>query len=157
MRSEVVLPAPLGPRKPVTTPGSIRAEKSETAVTAPKRLVTRENSSTCPSGMPNLSSSDQFPLSLPIMRAGDHSAPGAASAGLAGTVALMAQSRILARVHRGVGHLTLNRPEALNALDLGMIRDLTTALEGWRDDPEVRVILLDGAGERGLCAGGDVR
>ncbi|WP_396658287.1 enoyl-CoA hydratase/isomerase family protein [Microbacterium sp.] len=69
----------------------------------------------------------------------------------------MAQSRILARVHRGVGHLTLNRPEALNALDLGMIRDLTTALEGWRDDPEVRVILLDGAGERGLCAGGDVR
>ena len=69
----------------------------------------------------------------------------------------MTESRILARTRAGVGHLTLNRPGALNALDLGMIRDLTAALEGWRHDPEVRVILLDGAGERGLCAGGDVR
>lgn len=69
----------------------------------------------------------------------------------------MTESRILVRTRGGVGHLTLNRPSALNALDLGMIRDLTAALEGWRDDPRVRVVLLDGAGERGLCAGGDVR
>ena len=46
MRSDVVLPAPFGPRKPVTTPGSTRAVKSDTAVTGPKRLVTPENSST---------------------------------------------------------------------------------------------------------------
>ena len=69
----------------------------------------------------------------------------------------MAESRILARVRGGVGHLTLDRPEALNALDLGMIRDLTKALQSWQSDPEVRAVLLDGAGERGLCAGGDVR
>lgn len=57
----------------------------------------------------------------------------------------------------GVGHLTLNRPRALNALDLGMIRLLAEALDAWRDDPDVALVLLDGAGDRGLCAGGDVR
>jgi len=66
-------------------------------------------------------------------------------------------ARVIARSRAGVGHLTLHRPEALNALDIGMIRALTAALEAWRDDPDVQVVLLDGAGERGLCAGGDVR
>lgn len=65
--------------------------------------------------------------------------------------------RVLARSRGGLGHLTLNRPEALNALDLGMIRALAAALEAWRDDPDMQIVLLDGAGERGLCAGGDVR
>ena len=60
IRRLVVLPAPFGPRKPVTRPGSTRAEKSETAVTAPNRFVTPENSSTCPSGIPNLSSSSSL-------------------------------------------------------------------------------------------------
>ncbi|MFV0319721.1 MAG: enoyl-CoA hydratase/isomerase family protein [Microbacterium sp.] len=69
----------------------------------------------------------------------------------------MAETRVLARTEGALGHLTLDRPEALNALDLGMIRDLTAALERWRDDPGVHVVLLDGAGDRGLCAGGDVR
>lgn len=67
------------------------------------------------------------------------------------------QGRVLSRSSGGLGHLSLNRPEALNALDLGMVRDLAATLLAWRDDPDVQLVLLDGAGERGLCAGGDVR
>jgi len=66
-------------------------------------------------------------------------------------------TRVRARSLGGLGQLTLNRPEALNALDLGMIRSLTRTLEVWCDDPDVQAVLLDGAGDRGLCAGGDVR
>ena len=66
-------------------------------------------------------------------------------------------SRVSADATRGVGHLVLQRPEALNALDIGMVRGLRTALEAWRDEPDVERLLLEGAGERGLCAGGDVR
>ncbi len=64
---------------------------------------------------------------------------------------------MLARVSGGVGHLTLNRPKALNALDVDMIGLLTNALNEWRNDSAVAVVLLDGAGDRGLCAGGDIR
>jgi len=66
-------------------------------------------------------------------------------------------SRVLVRSRWGLGRLTLNRPEALNALDLGMVRTIAAALTAWRDDPDVSIVLIDGAGERGLCAGGDVR
>lgn len=64
---------------------------------------------------------------------------------------------VLARAAGGLGHLTLNRPRAINALDLDMIHRLHAALDAWEDDTDVDVVLLDGAGERGLCAGGDVR
>lgn len=57
----------------------------------------------------------------------------------------------------GLGHLTLNRPRAINALDLDMIRELNVTLERWQRDTDVDVVLLDGAGERGFCAGGDIR
>ncbi|MBN0039181.1 enoyl-CoA hydratase/isomerase family protein [Cellulosimicrobium cellulans] len=66
-------------------------------------------------------------------------------------------SEILARVDDGVGHLTLDRPRALNALGYAMLGEIADVLEEWRVDPTVRVVLLDGAGDRGLCAGGDVR
>ncbi|GAA3923172.1 3-hydroxyisobutyryl-CoA hydrolase [Microbacterium invictum] len=56
-----------------------------------------------------------------------------------------------------VGHLTLNRPRAINALDLGMIERLAAALDEWERDTDIEIVLLDGAGDRGLCAGGDVR
>ncbi len=68
-----------------------------------------------------------------------------------------AASRILVRTEGSLGRLTLNRPEAINALDLGMIQDLAAALDAWRDDSDIEAVLLDGAGERGFCAGGDVR
>lgn len=45
----------------------------------------------------------------------------------------------------------------INALDAGMVASITAALERWRDDDAVAAVLIDGAGERGLCAGGDVR
>lgn len=68
-----------------------------------------------------------------------------------------AASRILVRVEGALGRLTLNRPEAINALSLDMIRDLSTTLERWRTDSDVQIVLIDGAGDRGMCAGGDVR
>jgi enoyl-CoA hydratase len=52
---------------------------------------------------------------------------------------------------------TLNRPEALNALTLGMIRKLGPRLRDWADDPSVAVVLIKGAGDRAFCAGGDLR
>ena len=55
------------------------------------------------------------------------------------------------------GRITLNRPQALNALTLGMVREIWTAMIAWKDDADVELVLLDGAGDRALCAGGDVR
>jgi enoyl-CoA hydratase len=66
-------------------------------------------------------------------------------------------SHIRARAAHGLGRLTLDRPQAINALDPGMIRDLAAALDAWEHAHDVDLVLLDGAGDRGLCAGGDVR
>ncbi|WP_232549898.1 enoyl-CoA hydratase/isomerase family protein [Propioniciclava soli] len=64
---------------------------------------------------------------------------------------------LLVEVADGVGRLTLNRPRALNALTAAMIAGIHAALDAWRDDPAVERVELTGAGERGLCAGADVR
>ena len=64
---------------------------------------------------------------------------------------------VIVRTERAVGRLTLDRPRAINALDIGMVRRLRTALETWRGAVDVDTVVLDGAGERGFCAGGDVR
>jgi enoyl-CoA hydratase len=66
-------------------------------------------------------------------------------------------SEIDIRVESGVGRITLNRPKALNALTLNMVQSIDAALTKWAGDPGVRCVVLDGAGERGLCAGGDIR
>jgi len=55
-----------------------------------------------------------------------------------------------------VGRLRLNRPKAINALNLPMVRGMTEALMEWRNDPAVQVIMIDHAEGRGFCAGGDV-
>ena len=65
--------------------------------------------------------------------------------------------RVLVRRDGRLGRLTLNRVRAINALDLGMVQALAAALDDWDRGGDVDVVLLDGAGERGLCAGGDVR
>ncbi|WOF24784.1 enoyl-CoA hydratase/isomerase family protein [Microbacterium betulae] len=65
--------------------------------------------------------------------------------------------RVEATMRGGVGWIVLNRPEAINALDLGMIRGVREALEHWRDEPDVSIVLLTGAGDRGFSAGGDIR
>lgn len=54
------------------------------------------------------------------------------------------------------GRLSLNRPKALHALDMGMVTATIRALVRWRDDPAIRVVLIDHAEGRGFCAGGDV-
>lgn len=65
--------------------------------------------------------------------------------------------RVLARREGGLGTITLNRPEAINAVDRDMIVAIRGVLDAWRTDPDVQVVLFDGAGERGFSAGGDVR
>jgi enoyl-CoA hydratase len=67
------------------------------------------------------------------------------------------ESRVRATAAQGLGRLTLDRPRAINALDLGMIRDLAVRLDEWTDHPDIGIVVLDGAGDRGFCAGGDVR
>lgn len=56
-----------------------------------------------------------------------------------------------------LGIIALNRPEAINALSMEMILGITRALEQWRDDEGIRLVLFEGRGARGFCAGGDVR
>jgi len=55
------------------------------------------------------------------------------------------------------GLVVLNRPRALNALTLGMIRDFQPVLDAWALDREIKAVVVRGAGERAFCAGGDVR
>jgi enoyl-CoA hydratase len=55
------------------------------------------------------------------------------------------------------GVIRLNRPKALNALTLEMTREIAAALDAFEKDPKVALVILEGAGERGLCAGGDIR
>jgi enoyl-CoA hydratase len=64
---------------------------------------------------------------------------------------------LIARREGAVGVIRLNRPKAINAVTLEMFRDVDKALDAFEADPAVAVILLEGAGERGLCAGGDIR
>jgi enoyl-CoA hydratase len=56
-----------------------------------------------------------------------------------------------------VGRILLNRPRALNALDLPMIRSCAVILESWREDPRIDAVVIEGAGDRAFCAGGDIR
>ncbi|WP_405436235.1 enoyl-CoA hydratase/isomerase family protein [Streptomyces avidinii] len=67
------------------------------------------------------------------------------------------EEHVLVRVEGRVGRLVLNRPKALNALSHSMVLRIEEALTSWRDDPAVQTVVISGAGERGLCAGGDVR
>lgn len=63
---------------------------------------------------------------------------------------------VLTEVDGSVGLITLSRPKAINSLNQRMVDDLAAILTGWADDDAVRAVVLSGAGERGLCAGGDV-
>jgi enoyl-CoA hydratase/carnithine racemase len=67
------------------------------------------------------------------------------------------EPQVLFRVVNRVAILTLNRPKALNALSNEMIRELTRLVEQCRVDDDIVALVLRGAGEKGFCAGGDVR
>jgi enoyl-CoA hydratase len=70
---------------------------------------------------------------------------------------LLHDGDVLVRRHGALRRITLNRPNALNALTLDMAVAMTSLLREWASDPAVGVVLLDGAGGRGFCAGGDIR
>lgn len=63
---------------------------------------------------------------------------------------------VLLRRGGHAAHIVLNRPRAINALTHEMVGIITAALEEWAVDDTVRTVVLTGAGERGLCAGGDI-
>jgi enoyl-CoA hydratase len=69
----------------------------------------------------------------------------------------MAEEEILFDANSGVGLITLNRPKALNALNLTKIRAMDPQMRAWAKDPAVRMVVIEGAGEKAFCAGGDVR
>jgi enoyl-CoA hydratase len=56
-----------------------------------------------------------------------------------------------------LGRILLNRPKALNALTLKMVRLMDAQLRSWARDPSIKAILIEGAGEKAFCAGGDIR
>jgi len=67
------------------------------------------------------------------------------------------EAEVLTRIEGAVGRITLNRPQALHALTTEMCRRMIEALVAWRHDPAVTLVLIDHSGERGFCAGGDIR
>lgn len=66
-------------------------------------------------------------------------------------------NEVLFHVEKGVGHILLNRPKALNALSLYMVDEIGKKLAEWERNPAVTLVIIEGAGEKGLCAGGDMR
>ena len=77
-------------------------------------------------------------------------------------------NEILIQRRGNAGLITLNRPKALNALSLQMVRDISAALRAWRDDPQVALVAIRGSNKigkpgtpealfGGFCAGGDIR
>ena len=69
----------------------------------------------------------------------------------------MSYATLLVETVAGVATLTLNRPEARNALNQTVIRELGAALAQLDGDPEARVVVIRGAGERAFCAGADLK
>ena len=67
------------------------------------------------------------------------------------------EPEVLISVEKNVGRITLNRPKALHALTQGMCETMIGALLDWQEDPEIYMVLIDHSGERGFCAGGDIR
>src|ERR1700751_4259879 len=70
---------------------------------------------------------------------------------------LLRDDDLIVRSDGALRRITLNRPQALNAITLDMAIAMTALLRKWQSDPKVGAVLLDGAGDRGFCAGGDIR
>ncbi|MDD2546398.1 MAG: 3-hydroxyisobutyryl-CoA hydrolase, partial [Burkholderiaceae bacterium] len=70
-------------------------------------------------------------------------------------------AEVLSEVRGQMGLITLNRPRALNALSLGMVRELMAVLLAWKDDARVLAVAIRGSNKEGpfgaFCAGGDIR
>jgi enoyl-CoA hydratase/carnithine racemase len=70
---------------------------------------------------------------------------------------LVHENDVIVRARGALRRLTLDRPKALNAVTLGMAVTMTKRMRAWAADAAVGAVMLDGAGERGFCAGGDIR
>ncbi|MGC2813151.1 MAG: enoyl-CoA hydratase/isomerase family protein [Bradyrhizobium sp.] len=75
----------------------------------------------------------------------------------ASRAAVEAEPDLIVRREGGAGVIRLNRPKAINAMTLEMSLGIDAALDRFEADPAVALVLLEGAGDRGLCAGGDIR
>ena len=69
----------------------------------------------------------------------------------------ISNDELLVEVRNHVAYLTLNRPQALNALSLDMLHAMHTLFEQWAHDPNIYAVVSRGGGEKAYCAGGDVR
>ncbi|MCF6322415.1 MAG: 3-hydroxyisobutyryl-CoA hydrolase, partial [Rhizobiaceae bacterium] len=61
------------------------------------------------------------------------------------------------RIEGKAGRITLNRPDSLNALTYEMVLEIEAALLQWREDEQVSLVIIDAAGEKAFCAGGDIQ
>ncbi len=64
---------------------------------------------------------------------------------------------ILSHIKNEIGWITLNRPEALNALSMTMTHEFSQLLDAWENTATVKAVVVEGAGEKAFCAGGDIR
>ena len=71
--------------------------------------------------------------------------------------AMATDGDLIVRREGAAGIIRLNRPKAINAMTYEMSLGIDAALDRFESDPAVAVVILEGAGERGLCAGGDIR
>lgn len=67
------------------------------------------------------------------------------------------EAPVIVRTLGALGRIELNKPKAINALTTDMVRVIDTALQQWRADTQVGAVLVTGRGDRGLCAGGDIK
>ena len=70
---------------------------------------------------------------------------------------LNSNNEITVDIRNHIAHLTLNRPQALNALTHGMIQSMAALFADWATDDDIKAIIVRGAGEKAFCAGGDIR
>lgn len=68
----------------------------------------------------------------------------------------MSDQEVLFEAKGAVGHIVLNRPKALNALTLPMVRLIAPQMDAWAKDKAIKAVVISGAGDRAFCAGGDV-
>jgi enoyl-CoA hydratase len=66
------------------------------------------------------------------------------------------EAEILFSRDGSLGHILLNRPRAMNSLTFGMVTAMRTQLDAWSTNPGIETVVITGAGDRGLCAGGDI-
>ena len=76
---------------------------------------------------------------------------------MSSAIGVATEPEVLVHRDRNLGLMTLNRPRTINALNHAMVREITRVLDEWALDDSVQAVVLQGAGERGLCAGGDIR